>query len=161
MENVRYISGSVLTGTTVAKDGYLGYYDNMVSVLEEGNQYDFMGWLMPGVKKYSFSHTFLSGFFSHCGCNKKFLEGCTLNTGMHGDPRPLVVTGEFEKVMPMDIYPTQLIKACIIGDIDLMENLGIYEVEPEDFALCEFIDTSKTEIQTIIREGLELVRNNS
>jgi Na+-transporting NADH:ubiquinone oxidoreductase subunit A len=77
---------------------------------------------------------------------------------MHGERRAYVVTGEYEKVLPMNIYPMQLIKACVIGDIDEMEALGIYEVEPEDFALCEFIDTSKTEIQTIIREGLESIR---
>lgn len=159
--NVRFISGNVLSGSTIAKDGFLGYYDNQVSVLEEGNKYDFMGWLMPGLKKYSASHTFLSGFFSGCKCGKKFLEGREINTGLHGSVRPLVVTGQYEKVMPLNIYPMQLIKACIIGDIDLMENLGIYEVEPEDFALCEFVDTSKTEIQTIIREGLEKIRKDS
>lgn len=159
--NVRFISGSVLSGSKIEKDGFIGYYDSYVSVIEEGNKYDFMGWLLPGIKKYSFSHTFLSGFFSHCGCNKKFLESREMNTGLHGSVRPLVVTGEFEKVMPLDIYPMQLIKAAIIGDIDLMESLGIYEVEPEDFALCEFVDTSKTEIQTVIRQGLELIRNNS
>jgi Na+-transporting NADH:ubiquinone oxidoreductase subunit A len=80
------------------------------------------------------------------------------DTNTHGDLRPLVFTGNFERVFPFDIYPTQLIKACIIGDIELMENLGIYEVEPEDFALCEFIDTSKTDIQAIIREALEKLR---
>lgn len=160
-ENVRFISGNVLSGTKVEKDGFMGYYDSEISVLEEGNKYDFMGWLMPGLKKYSASHTFLSGFFSGCKCGKKFLEGREVNTGLHGSVRPLVVTGQYEKVMPLDIYPMQLIKACIVGDIDLMENLGIYEVEPEDFALCEFVDTSKTEIQAIIREGLEKIRKDS
>lgn len=160
-DNVRFISGNVLSGTTVEKDGFLGYYDSEVSVLEEGNKYDFMGWLLPGFKKYSAGRTFLSGFFNGCSCGRKFLEGREVNTGLHGSVRPLVVTGQYEKVMPLDIYPMQLIKACIVGDIDLMENLGIYEVEPEDFALCEFVDTSKTEIQTIIREGLEKIRKDS
>jgi Na+-transporting NADH:ubiquinone oxidoreductase subunit A len=81
-----------------------------------------------------------------------------VNTNLHGGRRPFVVTGEFEKVFPMDIYPMQLIKACIIEDIDMMEQLGIYEVDPEDFALCELIDSSKTDIQEIIRKGLDLMR---
>lgn len=159
--NVRFISGSVLSGTTIQNDGYLCHYDSIISVLEEGNKYDFMGWLLPGMKKYSVSRTFLSGFFSRCSCSKKYLEGREMNTGLHGSVRPQVVTGEFERVMPMDIYPMQLYKAALIGDIDLMESLGIYEVEPEDFALCEFVDTSKNEIQAAIRQGLELIRNNS
>lgn len=160
-DNVRFISGSVLSGTQIEKDGFIGHYDSYVSVIEEGNKYDFMGWLLPGFKKYSVSRTFLSGFFARCASNGKSVNCREVNTGLHGSVRPHVVTGEFERVMPLDIYPMQLIKACIIGDIDLMENLGIYEVEPEDFALCEFVDTSKTEIQTVIREGLELIRNNS
>ena len=82
----------------------------------------------------------------------------TFDTGKHGSVRPLFVTGEFEKLVPLDIYPMQLIKACIAGDIELMENLGIYEVEPEDLAMCEFADTSKTEIQAIVRNGLEKIR---
>ena len=118
------------------------------------DSYDFMGWLMPGFRKFSFSRTFLSGF------TPKLMKW-KHDTNLHGEERPLVVTGSFEKVFPFDIYPMQLIKACLIGDIDLMENLGIYEVEPEDFALCEFIDTSKTDIQAIIRQGLELVRKEN
>lgn len=157
--HVRYISGNMLSGTSIGRDGFMSATDNLLTVLPEGDRYDFMGWLAPGVRKYSFSRTFLSGFFQRGGkCSRKFLEGRELNTGMHGGVRPLVVTGEMEKVFPLDIYPLQLIKACVIGDIDLMENLVIYEVEPEDFALCEFIDTSKTEIQSIIRQGLETCR---
>lgn len=155
-EHVRYISGDMLSGTNIGKDGFMGAGDSLLTVLPEGDKYDFMGWLMPGLKKYSFSHTFLSGF---CKC-KKYLESCELNTGMHGGVRPYVVSDQFERVFPFDIFPMELIKACIIGDIDLMEQLGIYEVEPEDFALCEFIDTSKTEIQDIIRKGLENCRLN-
>ena len=147
----RIISGDVLSGTQIAADGFLGAYDDLVSILPEGDYYDFMGWLMPGFKKFSFSRTFLSGFMP------KFMRW-KFDTNTHGDERPLVFTGNFERVFPFDIYPTQLIKACIIGDIELMENLGIYEVEPEDFALCEFIDTSKTNIQSIIREALEKLR---
>ena len=163
----RLISGDILCGTQIAADGFLGAYDDLVSILPEGNYYDFMGWLMPGFRKFSFSHTFLSGFmpkstFNPLGINLPRFENLwKFDTNTHGDERPLVFTGNFERVFPFDIYPTQLIKACIVGDIDLMENLGIYEVEPEDFALCEFIDTSKTDIQSIIRNGLEMLRKEN
>lgn len=163
----RAISGDILSGTQIAVDGFLGAYDDLVSILPEGDYYDFMGWLMPGFRKYSFSRTFLSGFmpkstFKPLGMNlPRFEKLWKFDTNTHGDERPSVFTGNFEQVFPFDIYPMQLIKACIIGDIELMENLGIYEVEPEDFALCEFIDTSKTDIQTIIREALEKLRKES
>ena len=158
--STRIISGSPLSGTTVAADGFLGMYDQQVTFIEEGDQYDFMGWLMPGLKKFSFSKTFLSGFArllptAHYPLPTQF------NTNLHGSVRPFLFTGQFERVFPMDIYPLQLIKACIVGDVELQEKLGIYEVEPEDFALCEFIDPSKTEIQTIIREALELLRKEA
>ncbi len=166
-QNYRVISGNVLSGTQIAFDGFVGAYDSLLSILPEGDYYDFMGWLMPGFKKFSFSRTFLSGFmpkstFKPLGINlPRFEKFWKFDTNTHGDERPLVFTGNFERVFPFDIYPTQLIKACIIGDIELMENLGIYEVEPEDFSLCEFIDTSKTNIQTIVREGLELLRKEN
>ena len=151
----RNICGDVLSGTAIAADGHLCAGCDKVSILPEGDYYDFMGWLRPNFKKYSFSRTFLSGILSKPRfLNSKF----DFDTGKHGSVRPLFVTGEFEKLTPLDIYPMQLIKACIVGDIELMENLGIYEVEPEDLALCEFADTSKTEIQSIIREGLEKIR---
>ncbi len=151
----RVISGNVLSGMQIAAKGFVGAYDSLISVIPEGNYYDFMGWLMPGFKKFSFSRTFLSGFLPKLKCDWK------IDTNTHGEVRPLVFTGNFERVFPFDIYPTQLIKACIIGDVDLMENLGIYEVEPEDFALCEFIDVSKTEIQPVIREALEKLRKEA
>ena len=160
----RVISGDILSGTQITADGFLGAYDDLVSILPEGDFYDFMGWLMPGIKKYSFSRTFLSGFlpkstFKPMGITlPRFKRFWKFDTNTHGEERPLVFTGNFERVFPFDIYPTQLIKACIVGDIELMENLGIYEVEPEDFALCEFIDTSKTNLQLIIREALEKIR---
>ncbi len=151
----RIICGDVLSGTAIATDGYLCASCDKVSILPEGDYFDFMGWLRPNFKKYSFSRTFLSGIISKFRfLNTKF----DFDTGKHGSVRPLFVTGEFEKLTPLDIYPMQLIKACIVGDIELMENLGIYEVEPEDLALCEFADTSKTEIQAIIRAGLEKIR---
>ena len=163
----RVISGDILSGTQIASDGFLCAYDDLVSILPEGNYYDFMGWLMPGFRKFSFSRTFLSGFmpkstFKPLGINLPCFESLwKFDTNTHGDERPLVFTGNFERVFPFDIYPTQIIKACIVGDIDLMENLGIYEVEPEDFALCEFIDTSKTDIPTLIREALEKLRKEA
>lgn len=161
--DVRLISGNVLTGDQIAADGFLGATDNVLSAIPEGDYYDFMGWLMPGFKKFSFSRTFLSGWLSGCCCTKSCntKSNYNIDTNLHGEWRPMVVTGCYEKVFPFKIYPMQLIKAAIIGDIDLMENLGIYEVEPEDFALCEFVDTSKTEIQTIIREALEKLRKEA
>ena len=160
----RIISGNILSGIQIAPDGFIGAYDSLLSIIPEGNYYDFMGWLMPGFKKYSFSRTFLSGFLPKNGFKPfgiripRFSSYWKFDTNTHGDERPLVFTGDFERVFPFNIYPTQLIKACIIGDIDLMEQLGIYEVEPEDFALCEFIDVSKTEIQHIVRKALETLR---
>lgn len=148
--NLRYISGNVLTGTQIRHDSFTGYYDSMITVIPEGNYHEFLGWALPGLNKISFSRS----FFSWLMPGKKY----SVDTNLHGGERAFVMTGQFEKVLPMNIYPMQLIKAAMAEDIERMENLGIYEVEPEDFALCEFIDTSKTEIQTIIRNGLELVR---
>ncbi|MBP1631036.1 MAG: NADH:ubiquinone oxidoreductase, Na(+)-translocating, subunit [Bacteroidetes bacterium] len=152
----RYISGNVLTGTKIDADGYLGAYDNQITVIKEGDYYEFLGWIMPGIKKFSFSRTFVSGFLKYLPSS--FRKPIEIDTNLHGGERAFVVTGEFEKVFPFDIYPLQLIKACIIEDIDQMEQLGIYEIDAEDFALCEVIDPSKTEIQKIIRNGLELIR---
>ena len=166
-QNYRVISGNVLSGTQITVDGFIGAYDSLLSILPEGDYYDFMGWLMPGFKKFSFSRTFLSGFmpkstFKPLGIDlPRFEKFWKFDTNTHGDERPLVFTGNFERVFPFNIYPTQLIKACIVGDVELMENLGIYEVEPEDFALCEFADTSKTNIQAIVREALEKLRKEA
>jgi Na+-transporting NADH:ubiquinone oxidoreductase subunit A len=149
--NNRYISGNVLTGTKIEKDGFIGFYDSMITVIPEGNHYEFFGWLKPGLNKFSFSHTFLSRWLTP---NKKF----RVDTNLHGGVRGYVMTGKMDQVFPFDIYPLFLIKAILAEDIDLMENLGIYEIDAEDFALCEVIDTSKTEIQEIVRNGLELIR---
>lgn len=148
-KDIRIISGNVFTGKNIGYDGYLGAYDHCICAIPEGNRYRFLGWITLGLNLFSFSRT----FFSWLTPNTKY----RLDTNLNGGRRALVVTGQFERVFPMDIYPNQLIKACITKDIEAMENLGIYEVDPEDFALCEYIDTSKTEIQQIIREGLELV----
>ena len=152
-DNYRVVSGDVLTGTQIASDGCLGFYDTQLTVLPEGNEAEFMGWLLPGLQKFSASKTFLSWLSP----SKKY----KLDTNMHGEERAYVMTGEYEKVLPMDIYPMHLIKAIMIEDIELMENLGIYEVSPEDFALCEFVCTSKMEVQSIIREGLDLIRKEN
>jgi Na+-transporting NADH:ubiquinone oxidoreductase subunit A len=148
--NPRYISGNVLSGQQISQDGYLGFYDHLISVIPEGNYYEFMGWAMPGFTKFSFWRAFFSWMIP----GKKYV----LDTNYHGGHRALIFTGQYEKVLPMDILPMQLIKACIIEDIEAMEQLGIYEVDAEDFALCEYIDPSKTEIQSIIRKGMDLVK---
>jgi Na+-transporting NADH:ubiquinone oxidoreductase subunit A len=147
--NLRYISGNVLTGTKIGREGFLGFYDNMVTVIPEGDYFEFFGWIKPGMNKYSFSKTFLSSLFR----NKEF----RLDTNLHGGHRAFVMTGQYEEVLPMDIYPMQLLKAILAEDIDNMENLGIYEIAEEDLALCEFICPSKMEIQAIVRQGLDLM----
>jgi len=149
----RIISGDILTGQHINVNGTLGFYDTTITVIEEGKEQEFLGWILPGLHKFSASKTFLSWLTP----SKKY----TLNANMHGEERAYVMTGEYEKVLPMDIFPAHLIKACMIEDIELMENLGIYEVSPEDFALCEFVCTSKIEVQTIIRNSLELVRKEN
>ncbi|MCB0477489.1 MAG: Na(+)-translocating NADH-quinone reductase subunit A [Crocinitomicaceae bacterium] len=151
-DNVRYISGNVLTGEKVEPNGYLGYYDNQITVIPEGNQLKFVltkGWMAPGFDKFSNSMlfpTWLTG-------SKKF----RLDTNTNGEERGFVVTGEMEKVFPMDIYPMYLVKAIMVNDIDAMENLGIYEVAPEDLALCEYVCTSKVNIQSVVRDGLDVI----
>jgi len=146
-DNIRYISGNVLTGHKIQADGFLGYYNSTITVIPEGDHYEFFGWIRPGLDKFSLSRTFLTWLMP----GKRY----RLNTNMHGGERAFVVTGEYEKVLPMDIYPMQLLKSILVDDIDRMEQLGIYEVAEEDFALCEFVCPSKIEIQSIIRKGLD------
>jgi len=146
----RFISGNVLTGTKIDPDGYAGFYSSQITVIKEGNYYEFLGWALPGFDKFSFSRSFPSFLFS----KRKY----NLDTNLHGGERALVMTGQFEKVFPFDIYPMQLLKAIMAENIDQMEQLGIYEIDEEDFALCEVIDTSKTDIQEIVRKGLDLMR---
>lgn len=147
--NHRVISGNALTGKTITPEGSFGFYDNMVTVLPEGDQREFFGWATPGLKKFSYWRVYLS----------KLLSGrdYDIDTNLHGGRRAFVLTGHYENVLPMDIYPVYLVKAILAGDVELMENLGIYEVAEEDFALCEYIDPSKTEIQEIIRSGINLM----
>ncbi|HPM13416.1 MAG TPA: Na(+)-translocating NADH-quinone reductase subunit A [Bacteroidales bacterium] len=150
LEKQRIISGNVLTGTDVGYKGFLGFYDSQITVIPEGNKPEFMGWIAPGFEKFSFSRT----FFSWLQFGKKY----TIDTNLHGGERAFVFTGVYEKVLPMDIYPMQLLKAILVNDIDKMEQLGIYEVVEEDFALCEFVCPSKIEIQSIIRNGLDVIQ---
>jgi Na+-transporting NADH:ubiquinone oxidoreductase subunit A len=153
-ENVRVISGNALTGDNVGKEGYLGFYDSQVTILPEGDEYKFFltkGWLGPGFDKFSSHRLFPTWLVK----NKKF----RLDTNLNGEERGFVVTGEMEKVLPFDILPMYLIKAIMTNDIDGMEQLGIYEVAPEDFALCEYVCTSKIAIQEKIREGLDIIQS--
>jgi Na+-transporting NADH:ubiquinone oxidoreductase subunit A len=152
--HVRFISGNVLTGTRIEQDGHIGFYDNLVSVLPEGDQYEFLGWILPSAKKLSFSRAF--GLLSFLNPKREFL----MDTNTHGEPRAFVQTGVFEQVTPMDILPTFLIKSIIAEDFDEMEALGIYEIIEEDLALCEFVDVSKHKVQQILREGLDLIQQS-
>ena len=146
----RLISGNPLTGTSVTESDSIGFYHDSLSALPEGDHYEFFGWVpFIGNHKFSMSRT----FFSWLMPNKEY----DLDTNLNGEERALVVTGEMERVVPMDIYPMQLIKATMVQDIEKMENLGIYEVAPEDFALVDFVSSSKIEAQHIIREGLDLM----
>ena len=150
--SVRYISGNALTGDKIEADGYLGFYHSQITVLPEGDEPKFMltkGWMGPGFGRFSINRS----YFSWLMPNKKR----SIDTNLNGEVRAFVVTGEMEKVFPFDILPMQLVKSVMYNDIDLMENLGIYEVAPEDFALCEFVCTSKIEIQSIIRDGLDVI----
>jgi Na+-transporting NADH:ubiquinone oxidoreductase subunit A len=145
----RIISGNVLTGKKVTKDGYLGFYDAIVTVIPEGNYYEFLGWAKPRTGQFSMSHA----YFSWLMPRKMYKPDANL----HGEKRAYVMTGQYEKVVPMDILPVQLIKAILADDIEKMEKLGIYEVIEEDLALCEFVCTSKMEVQDIVRSGINLM----
>ncbi|WP_317040967.1 Na(+)-translocating NADH-quinone reductase subunit A [Flammeovirga pacifica] len=152
-DNVRVVSGNVLTGTAISKDGFLGFYSNMVTALEEGKKSRFFltdGWLAPITSRLSFHKAF--------GLLGSTSKEYALDTNTNGQDRPFAVTGAFEKVVPMDIYPMYLLKSILAYDYENMEALGIYEVAEEDLALCEFIDVSKHDIQKIVRQGLDTMR---
>lgn len=149
-EDVRIISGNVLTGTAIKPDGYLRYYSNTITVIPEGDDYEFFGWAKPVFNKMSTTRALT---FSWLSPNRKY----DLNTNTNGEHRAFVVTGNYEEVFPFDIYPMQILKACMYKDLDEMEALGMYEVAPEDFALTEFVCISKQPHQKIIREGLDLM----
>ncbi len=149
-QEVRIINGDVLSGKWVRKNNFLSFYNTLISVIPEGKHYTFFGW-MPFTQNRLFSMS--RTFFSWLTPNKEY----ALDTNMNGEDRAMVMTGEMEKVFPMDIYPMQLLKATLVSDIEKMEKLGIYEVAPEDFALIDYTSSSKVEAQTIIREGLDLM----
>ncbi len=152
--NLRYISGNALSGENVGKDGYLGFHHHQVTVIPEGDYEEFLGWLMPSTSKLSFHKAI--GLLSFLNKGKEF----KVDTNTHGEERPFVVSGAFEKVLPMDVLPTYLFKAILAEDYDEMEALGIFELIEEDVALCEFIDPSKNDLQQILRDGIELIKNS-
>ena len=152
-ENSRIVSGNVLTGSNISSDGHLGFYDNQITVIPEGNDYKFFvkdGWLSAGLSKFSASRAYPTWLLPKS-------KNYSIDTNLNGEERAFVVTGQYEKVFPFNIYPVHLVKSIITNDIEKMENLGIYEVAPEDFALCEFVCTSKINVQEIVREGLDLI----
>ena len=148
---LRIIDGNVLTGKKTTADGFLGAFSTEVTVIPEimGGD-ELLGWAMPRFSMYSTSHSYFSWLFP----KRKY----TIDARIKGGERHMIMSNEYDKVFPMDIYPEYLIKAIITGNIDKMEQLGIYEVAPEDFALCEFVDSSKLELQRIVREGLDKLR---
>lgn len=150
-EGLRIISGDILTGTAVGPQGYLGRDDDQVTIMHEGNHKELFGWINPlRLKIFSADRTYLA---SYLGC-KRF----DMDTNLHGGVRAFLMNENYYKrVLPMDIYPVMLAKACLAGDISKMEKFGIYEVLPEDLALCEFVDPSKNDIQDIIAKGIDLM----
>jgi len=153
-KNVRIINGNVLTGKPTTKEGFLGAHTSEITVIPEGNDADEMlGWILPRFKQFSVNRSYFSWL-----CGKKQYA---LDARIKGGERHMIMSGEYDKVLPMDIYGEYLIKAIITGDIDRQEALGIYEVAPEDFALAEFVDSSKLELQRIVREGLNILRKEN
>ncbi len=149
-EHLRYISGDVLTGANVGAEGFTGFFDNQITILEEGDKYELFGWAKPvRTSLFSASRT----YFSWLTPNKKY----DMDTNLHGGPRAFVVNDTYGKVLPMDLYPVYLLKACLANDIDNMEKFGIYEVIEEDLALCEYVCPSKIYIQQIITDGIALM----
>jgi Na+-transporting NADH:ubiquinone oxidoreductase subunit A len=148
--DVRVIQGNVLHGHKSNAEDFLSFYTQQVTIIPEGREPEFLGWLLPGFRKLSLSRT----YFSWLAPKRKY----ALDTNLHGEERAFVMTGQYDKVLPMNIYPVFLLKAILARDIENMEALGIYEVSEEDFALCEFVCTSKIDVQQIIAEGLDFIR---
>jgi Na+-transporting NADH:ubiquinone oxidoreductase subunit A len=150
-EGIRFISGDILSGRNVGENGRLGFFDNQVTLIKEGTDTELFGWIKP-FRFNQFSST--RSYFSWLLPRKKY----DMDTNLHGGPRAFVMSDSYyAKVLPMDIYPLYLVKACLAGDIDKMEQFGIYEVLPEDLALCEYIDPSKNYIQDIVQKGIDLM----
>ena len=153
-KSVRIINGNVLTGRVTTKDGYLGAHTSEITVIPEGDDADeLLGWILPRFKQFSVNRSYFSWLLGQ--------KSYALDARVKGGQRHIIMSGEYDKVLPMDIYGEYLIKAIIAGDIDRQEALGIYEVSPEDFALAEFVDSSKLELQRIVREGLNILRKEN
>ena len=150
-KDLRYISGNVLTGKKIAANGFLGAFDSQLTVIPEGDEiHEMLGWIMPRFNQFSVNRSYFSWLMG----KKEYV----IDARIKGGERHMIMSGEYDRVFPMDIFPEYLLKAIIAGDIDRMEALGIYEVAPEDFALCEFVCSSKVEIQRIVRAGLDMLR---
>ena len=152
---IRFISGDVLSGKNVGENGYLGFYDTQVTLIKEGTEQELLGWARPfRFNQYSVDHSYFNWCLGWLTPKRKY----DMDTNLHGGPRAFVMPDSYYgKFLPMDIYPLYLTKACLAGDIDQMEKFGIYEVLPEDLAICEFIDPSKSYIQDIIENGIDLM----
>lgn len=150
-KTLRFVSGDVLSGKQTSTESYLGFYDDQLTVLEEGDEYEMFGWLLPLAPRPTISGTFPNGLYP----DLKFQA----NTNTHGEERAFVVTGQYESVLPMDIYPQHLMKAIITNDFERMEGLGLLELAEEDVALCEFACTSKQPLQSILKQGLDAMRD--
>lgn len=146
----RFISGDVLSGTNAGKDGFLHARDNQITVIPEGKTYEMFGWLLPSMDRPSVSYTYMGHLFP----NLKY----DVDTNTHGERRAFVQTGQYESMLPADIYLQHLMKAILTNDVELMEGLGILELSEEDIALCEFACTSKQPLQKILRDGLDMMR---
>ena len=150
-EELRIVSGDALSGKTVGAAGYLGFFDNQVTILKEGTEPELLGWINP-IRAHQFSAD--RSYFSWLMPKKKY----NMDTNLHGGPRAFLMNdGYYGRVLPMDIFPVFLAKACLAGDIEKMEKFGIYEVLPEDLATCEFVDPSKNNIQAMIEQGIDLM----
>lgn len=153
--HVRLINGNPLTGRSTDMDGYLGAHTSEITAIPEGDDVNEMaGWIMPRFSQYSASHSYFSWLF---GRRRQY----DIDARIKGGVRHMIMSGEYDKVLPMDIYGEYLIKAIISGNIDRQEQLGIYEVSPEDFALAEFVDSSKLPLQSIVRKGLDTLRKEN
>lgn len=155
-DHVRVVSGNCLTGDNVGAEGYLGFYHTQVTLLPEGDQPKFFitdGWASPGLNIFSANRSFPAWLMP----GRKFAP----DTNQNGELRAFVMSGQYEQVFPFDIYPVHLLKAILVNDIEQMEKLGLYELAPEDFALCEFVCTSKINSQSIVREGLDALKKET
>jgi Na+-transporting NADH:ubiquinone oxidoreductase subunit A len=149
-EGMRILSGGVLTGTNVGATGFLCFYDAQITVIPEGGKREFLGWLAPGLNKFTLTNTFLSAFLPE--------RDYSIDTDEHGGHRAIVMNHIYDSLVPLDIYTFFLLKAVLSEDLDEAERLGILECDEEDFALCTFICPSKTDVGGIVRKGLEMIR---